>query len=1770
MPKNIRVKTKIGVDRNLKVKIDQDFDFLEILSLKLRQEDVYNRFCADYGVVTGRVVANGGFGVPNANVSVFVPIDSIDENDPVISTLYPYRTPNDKNEDGYRYNLLPYEKENFSHTPTGTFPSRNDVLTRKEVLHIYEKYYKYTVKTNNSGDFMIVGVPLGQQKVVLDLDLSNIGQFSLRPPDLIRMGKAVQTQFDGQFFKASENLDSLPQIVHDVVDIDVSSFWGDDETCDVGITRVDFDLRELGYEIVPTAIFMGSMFSTDDSDFLKKNCKPKPNTGNLCDLITSPGQILCIRQTIDLDENGDPVLEQYNLENNGNLIDDAGTWLIDLPMNLDYLTTNEFGETIISNDSSVGIPSKAKYRFKIKWQSDGGLQKPILRANYLIPNVREHWTNTFSRPQDEFTNKSYAFSLDWNDYYDKDAAILCEDSFYKFSYNKVYTVSSHIDRFKWGINRARHLGIKEIDDRTCQGSINKLPVNDGVRNFDFLFFVFNIMIRLVTPMVIVIICVNHVLAWLYPIFIKISNLITGFMNKVRRFICKIKQKKMGILNYPFRNLAPDLDCEDPEVDLRDEDDNPFMGLKLPMIIYPDCEACNCNITPLPQDPNAYPNLNTALANVRNVSTLSDFNEISAYSGFTCGSLEPGEYIDESTLPLLLYDPLTDEQNDERMMAFAGNTIINDVPPAPNLGREAAYARWYGSPVFPSEQFGWAPNLEGDGIEYCAYRIISWRCAKNPTYPQHLNLMNQRARYFKNNSGMQNIVQGEMINDQFDSGSSGGGVALGGGGGSVSTSPNDKWTDQVLILVVDPDTNFNAGQLLSFQDPKDETYVDRNLNYYPEGNQFLRFGRTATTVYNETSLFTRTFNFIDEDGIEQTANVQFFNTASTTDYKFTAGIEYFQVLTGYTLQEVQTMLNASYINQTTSLLYNYIFNYEQKVMCTGGNAMPPEYQPPVCGENANTVMNSLLSYYEVNSTIGIKYPNFLDQKVYFLTRGVDVHSPRQKIKYNLSRLFFYQSSVGSINYGFNTSNQQTPFIIEGDFYMNMPIQKHVIDNPQVNDVVDYFSPVAHYTFNYNVGPQRFDTNNVAAGGGADIEIAANSGAAGHSLFFKPFIIDDEMSLLTTNPDTGSLDPLVTTGFTNYSSLGYQMADKINQNFSTYDNEGITIDGYTALLGVTYNSPLPVSDPNGLNNRLIGLQGYGFPGSHNWYKRVEGASLQFSKSTINNASQPFGHMQKRSDCGTIAGTYFYNDYTPHTAMYNLRFFRSDRLPVSDSITIPNDGTTRYDQRLPLYMNPGFRVYLISDIGQITAETGGAQGTVQNESTGNLGDMADELPPVLNALTESFTCSGMVALSCYQGNGEDFTIEDPCIAPVINLAGADFGLADFGLRVENGCYVFVLPAFIASIPIDLYMLFEYRARIILNFAICRGVLSHVFQNNWLNGSLYLPSFQKRDVYNVNEVSDYDYCGRYGANDGPLYFNTDTNSFFYRSTPYYDGNFIGQTPSQSWAGANKRNIWFPTTIMDLGPRESFLKDVIFSPEFESYLLDKIESTSYQEVSDIINLFLLSRLVSANFIELMRSSGDASVKGLFSRDESGLFNEDRVDGDLAQLFSINSEFGVIPYIGGNYVDSVTVQEDRLGIWFQSELINRKVLNPGITTFGTDPSTSPTNYFGYPGSQLVPYYRWEIKEGGLFGTELNSWYTDEIFTANYQSSPLSSSGYVVPQSGPSYGYIFNASPNDPELDELPPGNNYKVGNPYQFYFGLEVGKSALNRFISQYLFEGIV
>jgi len=162
-----RIYTNIGEDQYIKFEIKQDFDLLEVLSLKMSQRDVYTSLCADYGVVCGRLTVNNGFGVPNARVSIFIPLDDDDSDDPIISALYPYTDLTEKDEDGFRYNLLPARRQHSGHAATGTFPDQSDILNREEVLEVFEKYYKYTVRTNDAGDFMIWGVPLGQQTIVL-------------------------------------------------------------------------------------------------------------------------------------------------------------------------------------------------------------------------------------------------------------------------------------------------------------------------------------------------------------------------------------------------------------------------------------------------------------------------------------------------------------------------------------------------------------------------------------------------------------------------------------------------------------------------------------------------------------------------------------------------------------------------------------------------------------------------------------------------------------------------------------------------------------------------------------------------------------------------------------------------------------------------------------------------------------------------------------------------------------------------------------------------------------------------------------------------------------------------------------------------------------------------------------------------------------------------------------------------------------------------------------------------------------------------------------------------------------------------------------------------------------------------------------------------------------------------------------------------------------------------------------------------------------------
>lgn len=453
---NIRIRTTPGgEDKYLSVNLNQDFDFIEILSLKLKQEDIYRNFCSDYGVVVGRVIVNQGLGVPNAKVSIFIPIDEIDKENTQLFGLYPYEKVTDTNSEGIRYNLFQKNNTNNNncYTPIGSFPTKREVQDNDDLLYLYKKYYKFTTTTNQSGDYMFFGVPVGAHQIQVDADLSDIGILSLKPYNLIAEGYNANL-FDGALkFKQDNNLNLLAQVKSKTpLNVNVQPFWGEVNQCQIGISRLDVDLN---VNVKPHAIFMGSLMTDNENNSLDVRCRAKSNLGKLSQLIPTRGTIEMIRKTVS------GGIETFNI-NDSKLIDENGTWLYTIPMNLDYVLTSEFGELIPTDDPNKGIPTRASVRFRIGANSTGTEGKKRRRAYYLVPNNP-------STPQEV----DYTFDETTKD-----------SSFVDLYWNKIYTVANHISRIqKTSIENANSnqngIFIKSVNDETTN---NPFPYNKIYKN----------------------------------------------------------------------------------------------------------------------------------------------------------------------------------------------------------------------------------------------------------------------------------------------------------------------------------------------------------------------------------------------------------------------------------------------------------------------------------------------------------------------------------------------------------------------------------------------------------------------------------------------------------------------------------------------------------------------------------------------------------------------------------------------------------------------------------------------------------------------------------------------------------------------------------------------------------------------------------------------------------------------------------------------------------------------------------------------------------------------------------------------------------------------------------------------------------------------------------------------------------------------------------------------------------------------------------------
>lgn len=258
----------VDFDKHIKIRLEQNVDTLDFLTMSIKSEDVYQNFNSDYGVLVGRVLANGGVGVPNAKISIFIPLSDTDASDSSIYSLYPYKTPREKNNEGKRYNLLPrvsqLDKESGTNKPKqpfGSFPIKPELVINESLLNVYKKYYKYTALTNSYGDYMIFGVPTGTQTVHLSIDITDIGKYSMTPASMIKAGYPANLFTDaGNSIKSSEDLDDLPNIETQEISVDIAPFWGDVENFEIGITQQNFRVKAVlssDFIIFGTTMTMG-------------------------------------------------------------------------------------------------------------------------------------------------------------------------------------------------------------------------------------------------------------------------------------------------------------------------------------------------------------------------------------------------------------------------------------------------------------------------------------------------------------------------------------------------------------------------------------------------------------------------------------------------------------------------------------------------------------------------------------------------------------------------------------------------------------------------------------------------------------------------------------------------------------------------------------------------------------------------------------------------------------------------------------------------------------------------------------------------------------------------------------------------------------------------------------------------------------------------------------------------------------------------------------------------------------------------------------------------------------------------------------------------------------------------------------------------------------------------------------------------------------------------------------------------------------------------
>jgi hypothetical protein len=746
---------------------------------------------------------------------------------------------------------------------------------------------------------------------------------------------------------------------------------------------------------------MGSLISTTDKELQKKNCKPRNKAGELCRLVTGPGEIVAIRQTIfnDTTVNQNPILEQYPLESGGKVIDENGTWLVDLPMNLDYIITDEFGNQVISNDPKKGIPTKAKYRFKIKWQQSERVSEPVKRGYFLVPNIREYW-NGSSDPGASSVDvqKSYAFSLDWNDYVDPPSAINCDDTFYEFKYNKVYTISQLITEYRNGTLNGRYIGIKNITDDTCQSENNPFPTNDGIFRLDIIYLLFLVLMYVLKPIIYAATISMHLIKFvIWYVLIAMINFLAitavGWYAQAFNFFVGAFAGgagftfSAGIFAQGFASLIVALALTAIAVylvklmfDVKKWDNT----IQLPLLSYPDCEMCSCNLN-------------------SQAGTSADGDNpslINPGSGFLYPFNNQGTYTSH----------LEDEDSD-------GNALQTN----PWWGTMLAGMKGISTKKYPAT--GSLEKLPGY-YQNNKYTKEKGFIGTSLPVPELINLFNLKSKYFDSDNGGSGNGGWNQIKVKVQP--------------TLNPQPSVVHYDKPLIIVTTSSYKLPTGQMLSFQNP--QMSLDPNLTggtFNPDtgisaiSGTVINWQQYTITYADPTNESILTPKFVTYNVIQsgETLNNKPLTGASGNFilfHKFQTDLEYFQVITGMTYNDFKSQYNPNYPPYSflgriegNRIFYNTTEN--------GSGPLPYASKTEIC--NSGLI--------DINPFTGAT--DLSKSYVYILFRGVDPYSTRQETEVDLSKIFGFSYGLGpkvKSNYKLNWPIQPS---------LRLPNHSQAVDN-----------------------------------------------------------------------------------------------------------------------------------------------------------------------------------------------------------------------------------------------------------------------------------------------------------------------------------------------------------------------------------------------------------------------------------------------------------------------------------------------------------------------------------------------------------------------------------------------------------------------------------------------------------------------------------------------------------------------------------------------------